>query len=170
VEGFAATLEETLVADLVLHVLDASEQDDRLDEMRLAVDAVLAEIGADELPRELVLNKVDAVDSLRRRRLANRFPDAIQVSALTGEGLDELRARLAERFAGRFEDVRLLIPYEEGGRLAELYALGAPIAERSDTEEGVLVRARLPRADLPRWAPYLVAEAPARAREADTTT
>src|SRR5215211_5008784 len=58
VEGFAATLEETLVADLVLHVLDASEQDDRLDEMRLAVDAVLAEIGADELPRELVLNKV----------------------------------------------------------------------------------------------------------------
>jgi GTP-binding protein HflX len=168
VEGFAATLEETLVADLVLHVLDASEPDERLDEMRHAVDAVLAEIGADELPRELVLNKVDAVDSFRRRRLANRFPEAFQVSALTGEGLEELRAGLAQRFASRFEDVRLLVPYEDGGKLAELYALGAPIAERQDTAEGVLVRARLPRAELQRWAPYLVAEAPARVREADT--
>ena len=95
VEGFAATLEETLVADLVLHVADASEADERLDEMRAAVESVLAEIGADELPVELVLNKIDAVDALRRRRLANRFPDALQVSALTGEGLDALRARLA---------------------------------------------------------------------------
>jgi GTP-binding protein HflX len=159
VEGFAATLEETLVADLVLHVLDASEPDERLDEMRRAVDAVLAEIGADELPRELVLNKIDAVDPLARRRLANRFPDALQVSALTGEGLDELRARLAQRFADRFEDVRLLVPYDQGGRLADLYALGAPIQERHDTEEGVLVRARLPQAELQRWAPFIVAEA-----------
>jgi GTP-binding protein HflX len=159
VEGFSATLEETLVADLVLHVLDASEPDDRLDEQRRAVDAVLAEIGADELPRELVLNKVDAVDSLRRRRLANRFPDALRVSALTGEGLDDLRARLAERFADRFRDVRLLVPYEDGSRLADLYALGAPIEEREDTAEGVLVRARLPQHELQRWAPYIVHEA-----------
>jgi GTP-binding protein HflX len=165
VEGFAATLEETLVADLVLHVLDASENDERIDEMRHAVDHVLAGIGADDLPRELVLNKVDAVDPLRRRRLGNRFPDAVQVSALTGEGLDDLRARVADRFAGRFEEVRLLLPYEEGGKLAELYALGAPISEREDGPEGVLVRARLPQSEVQRWAQYLVAEsraAPAR--------
>ena len=74
VEGFASTLEETLVADLVLHVLDASESDDRLDEMIAAVEAVLHEIGADDVPRELVLNKIDLVDPLGRRRLANRFP------------------------------------------------------------------------------------------------
>ncbi len=159
VEGFAATLEETLVADLVLHLVDGSVSDERLDEQIDAVDAVLQEIGADELPNELVINKIDAVHGLRRRRLANRFPEALQVSALAGAGLDELRARIAERFADRFEAVRLLLPYDEGGKLAELYALGAPIEERTDTPEGVLVRARLPRRELRRFARYLVAEA-----------
>jgi GTPase len=158
VEGFAATLEETLAADLVLHVLDASATDDELDQMVTAVEDVLHEIGADQLPVELVLNKIDAVDPLGRRRLANRFPGAPQISALTGEGLPELRARIADRFAERFELVRLLVPYEEGARLAELYELGTPIDERSDTEEGVLIRARLPRRELSRFAPYLIAE------------
>jgi GTPase len=157
VEGFAATLEETLVADLVLHVADASAGDERLDEQARAVAAVLRDIGAHELPLELVLNKIDAVDALRRRRLANLFPDALQVSALTGEGLAALRERIAERFADRFEAVRLFLPYEDGGKLAELYSLGAPIEEREDRPEGVLVRARLPRRELRRFARYLVA-------------
>jgi GTP-binding protein HflX len=159
VEGFASTLEETLSADLVLHVLDASEPDERLEEMKNAVEAVLREIGAHELPVLQVLNKVDGVDPLGRRRLANRYPDALQVSALTGEGLEELRTATAEHFGARFEDVRLLLPYDEGGRLAELYALGAPIDEREDGPEGVFVRARLPRREIPRFARFLVAEA-----------
>jgi GTP-binding protein HflX len=158
VEGFAATLEETLSADLVLHVLDASVSDEELDEMVAAVEDVLHEIGADELPVEMVVNKVDAVDPLGRKRLANRFPGSLQISALTGEGLPELRARIADRFSERFELVRLLVPYEDGGKLAELYELGTPIDERSDTEEGVLIRARLPRRELTRFAPYLIAE------------
>ena len=162
VEGFAATLEETLVADLVLHVADASASDEELEEMLAAVDSVLGEIGAGELPTELVLNKVDALDALRRRRLSNRFPGALQVSAHTGEGLDELRERVAERFGERFELVRLLIPYEEGARLAELYALGTPVDERADRPEGVFVRARLPRREVRRFAPFLIAEAEAR--------
>jgi len=162
VEGFAATLEETLVADLVLHVADASASDEELVEMLAAVDSVLGEIGAGELPMELVLNKVDAIDPLRRRRLSNRFPEALQVSARTGEGLDELRERIAERFGERFEEVRLLIPYDEGARLAELYALGTPVDERADREEGVYVRARLPRREVRRFAPFLLAEAEAR--------
>jgi GTPase len=83
----------------------------------------------------------------------------LQVSALTGAGLDAVRGRVAERFADRFEAVRLLLPYDEGAKLAELYALGAPIEERTDTAEGVLVRARLPRRELRRFARYLVAEA-----------
>jgi GTPase len=157
VEGFAATLEETLVADLVLHVVDATADDKRIDEQTRAVDAVLRDIGADELPLELVLNKIDAVDPLRRRRLANLFPDALQVSALTGKGFDALRERIAERFSDRFEAVRLFLPYEDGGKLAELYSLGAPIEEREDQPEGVLVRARLPRRELRRFARYLVA-------------
>jgi GTP-binding protein HflX len=166
VEGFAATLEETLVSDLVLHVVDASAPDDRLDEMIAAVLAVLAEIGADELPTELVLNKIDTVDPLTRRRLDNRFPGAVQVSARTGEGLDVLRALVAERFSDRFSVVELLVPYAEGAKLAELYALGPPIERREDRPDGVLIRARLPEHDLRRFAAFLVAEA---RRDAATT-
>ncbi|HSS81054.1 MAG TPA: GTPase HflX [Gaiellaceae bacterium] len=162
VEGFAATLEETLVADLVLHVADASAPDGELDEMLSAVDSVLGEIGAGELPIELVLNKVDELDPLGRRRLSNRFPGSLQVSARTGEGLDELRERVAERFGERFDEVRLLIPYDEGARLAELYALGTPVDERVDRPEGVFVRAHLPRREVRRFAPFLIAEAEAR--------
>jgi GTP-binding protein HflX len=161
VEGFAATLEETLLADFVLHVVDASPADDRLDETIAAVESVLAGIGADELPVELVLNKTDLVDPFRRRRLANRFPGALQVSARNGEGLHELRSRIAERFADRFRPVRLLVPYEDGRVLKELYDLGAPIEERADRPDGVLVRARLPESELPRYAPYLIADAEA---------
>jgi GTP-binding protein HflX len=157
VEGFAATLEETLVADLVLHVVDGSARSDRLAEQIASVEAVLHEIGADTLPRELVVNKIDLVDAETRMRLANRHPDALQVSAATGEGLEALRARIAERFAERFEPVRLLLPYEDGGKLNELYALGAPIEEREDTHEGVLVLARLPRREIRRFASYVVA-------------
>jgi GTPase len=159
VEGFAATLEETLVADLVLHVADASAAEGRLEEQLAAVNAVLDEIGASELPIQLVLNKVDAVDPLRRRRLENRFPDALQVSARTEEGLEELRARIADHFAHRFELVELLVPYSEGSKLAELYALGPPIESRTDREDGVLIRARLPERDVRRFARFLVSAA-----------
>jgi len=164
VEGFAATLEETVDADLVLHVADASSTDERLEETTAAVDSVLAEIGAGELPVELVLNKIDAVDPLRRRRLANRYPGALQISARDGEGLDGLRERVTERFGERLRHVRLLIPYEDGRVLAELYELGAPIAERLDTPEGVVVIAQLPQREVARFAPFLISEPAARAR------
>ena len=167
VEGFAATLEETLMADLVLHVVDASEPDERLEDTVRAVNAVLDEIGADELPLEIVLNKADLVDPLRLRRLANRFPDAVRISARNGDGLDELRARIAERFAGRFRPVRLLVPYDHGRVLTELYELGAPIEERVDRSDGVLVHARLPERELARFASYFLADEPtARSGEA----
>jgi GTP-binding protein HflX len=159
VEGFAATLEETLVADLVLHVADASAPEERLQEQLDAVNAVLAEIGASELPVQLVLNKIDVVEALRRKRLRNRFPDALHVSARTGEGVDALRARVAQHFADRFELVELLVPYSEGSKLAELYALGPPIESRTDREDGVLIRARLPQRDVRRFARFLVSAA-----------
>ena len=130
------------------------------------MESVLGGIGADELPVELVLNKVDLIDPLRRRRLGNRFPDALQISARGGEGLAELRARIAERFADRFRPVRLLVPYDHGRVLKELYDLGAPIEERVDRADGVLVRARLPERELTRYAPYLIADADAPATEA----
>src|SRR4051794_5117668 len=158
VEGFASTLEETLSADVVFHVVDASAEDDEQDRQREAVDDVLHEIGAGELPVAVVLNKIDRADPLHRRRLANRFPTAPQVSAVTGEGLDELREEIARAFEGRWERVRMLVPYEDGGKLSELYALGTPIEQREDTPDGVLLIARLPRRELPRFARYLIAE------------
>ena len=157
VEGFAATLEETLVADLVLHVADASLPESALRETIEAVESVLGEIGANEVPIELGLNKVDLLDPLARRRVGASYPRALQLSAVSGEGLDALKARIADLFSDRFEDVRLLVPYTEGRALAELYSLGAPIAERRDTPEGVSIRARLPRAESMRYARFLVA-------------
>src|SRR5262245_24157547 len=65
IEGFAATLEETLVADLVLHIIDGTASDEQVDEQVRAVNTVLHEIGADELPVEVVVNKIDAADLLR---------------------------------------------------------------------------------------------------------
>src|SRR6059058_3047139 len=81
VEGFASTLEETLVADVVLHVVDAAASDDEQDRQLEAVGDVLDEIGAAQLPLVVVLNKIDRVDPLGRRRLSNRFPEGPQVSA-----------------------------------------------------------------------------------------
>ena len=71
------------------------------------------------------------------------------------EGLRKLRARIAHLFEERFEPVRLLLPYREGGKLNELYALGAPIETREDTSEGVLVVARLPRRVRARFAEFI---------------
>jgi GTP-binding protein HflX len=156
VEGFAATLEETLVADVIVHVADATLSEERLRETIAAVEGVLGEIGADSFSRELVLNKIDLLGAAARKQLADRYPDALQVSAATGEGLDGLRTRIAELFAERFEEVRLLVPHGEGRALSDLYALGAPIDERADTDDGVYVRARLPRRDLRRFARYLI--------------
>jgi GTP-binding protein HflX len=143
--------------------------EERLRETIAAVTGVLAEIGADGIPVELVLNKVDAVDPLARRRVEHAFPRALLVSARTGEGLEALRARVADLFSDRFEDVRLLVPYADGRALTALYDLGAPIAERRDTPDGVRVRARLPRAEAARFARYLVAEEEERQLEATVT-
>jgi GTP-binding protein HflX len=163
VEGFAATLEETLIADLVLHVVDASADEADLDLMVQAVEAVLAEIGAGELPIELVLNKIDRIDGETRERLENRFPGSLQVSAQTGEGLDALRGRIAERFEARFQVVELLVPYERGDVVSSLYALGPPIELREDRADGVFIRARLHERELRRLAPFLVRDAVATA-------
>jgi GTPase len=156
VEAFAATLEETLAGDLVLLVADASTGEEGMNRQLEEVRAVLADIGADALPTMLVVNKIDAIDALARRRLANRFPDAVLISARTGENLDELKRRIADFFASRYVDVRLLVPHAEGSELSALYSTGAPITAREDAAEGVLVTARLPRDMVGRFAAYRV--------------
>ena len=156
VEAFAATLEETLAGDLVLLVADASTGEDGLNRQLDEVRAVLNDIGAGDLPKMLVINKIDAIDPLARRRLQNRFPDAVLISARTGENLAELKRRVADFFASRYVDVRLLVPHAEGSELSALYSTGAPITAREDAAEGVLVTARLPRELVGRFAAYRV--------------
>jgi GTP-binding protein HflX len=143
VEAFKATLEETVRADLILHVVDGSEPEtERLDSIA-AAEATLEEIGAGEAPRLLVMNKVDLLDEEEGRDLSLRHPDAMLVSAETGEGLEALRSRIAESIGVNLSRVELLVPFEAGDRLSELHQIAGDL-EREDRPDGVLVRARLP--------------------------
>jgi GTP-binding protein HflX len=153
VDAFGATLEETRRADLILHVADASVAEEELTAMTRAVDDVLVEIAADEAPRLLVLAKADAIEAERRAELAFRHPDAVLVSAATGEGIPALIERIEAEFARRLSEVELLVPYEEGGRLAELHQLAGDL-EREDTADGVRILARLPESIAARYAPF----------------
>jgi GTP-binding protein HflX len=155
VDAFAATLEETRRADLIVHVVDASVAEEELEVMVASVEEVLEEIGTGDTPRLLVLNKLDVVDDERRRELGFRHPDGVQVSAETGEGLEELGERIEAEFRRTLRAVELLFPYEEGGRLAELHSLADGL-ERHDTADGVLVHARLPVAVAERYERFAV--------------
>jgi len=158
VDAFGATLEETLRADLILHVVDASVPEEELTSMTRAVDDVLEEIAADEAPRLLVLAKADRIDDERRAELSHRHPGALLVSADSGEGIEALVDRVAVEFARRLQEVELLLPYDEGGRLAELHALAGDL-EREDTPEGVRVTVRLPPSVAARYAPFALSPA-----------
>jgi GTP-binding protein HflX len=153
VDSFAATLEETSRAALILHVVDASAPEEDAQEMMRAVEEVLEEIGAGERPRLLVLNKADLLDELGRVRAVNGHRDALLVSAATGEGLGALAQRIDETFISSLSAVELLVPYAEGARLAELHELAGEL-DREDTPEGVHVRALLPAASAARFARF----------------
>jgi GTP-binding protein HflX len=123
--------------------------------MLRAVDEVLTEIGVDATPRLLVLNKVDLIDAARREDLELRFPDAVTVSAQTGEGLDALADRIEKAFLNAMRPVELLVPYREGSRLAELHELAGDL-DRRDTPDGVRVSARLPSTVAARYERFAV--------------
>jgi GTPase len=143
VDAFTATLEETRRADLLAHVLDASAPEEHAAAMRQAVEETLDEIGAGDRPRLLVLNKIDLLDADAREELRLRHPDAVLVSGVTDEGLDALGERIAHELAHTLRRVELLVPYADGGSLAELHELAGDV-DREDTPEGVRVRALIP--------------------------
>lgn len=143
VDAFASTLEEALSSELVLHVVDASMDEDELAEMISAVDDVLLEIGVVERDSHLVLNKIDLVDAERKTELGYRHPDASLVSAVSGEGLDQLRQTIAEKLAARLVPVDLLVPYAHGEVLDTLHQQAAEL-RRDDRPDGVRVVAKLP--------------------------
>jgi GTP-binding protein HflX len=144
-------------ADLLVHVVDASHAHPASD--AAAVDEVLAEIGATEVPRLLALNKVDELSTGARARIHERFPDAVVISARTGEGVDDLLALMAERIEGRSVEVEALVPYAQGTLLARLHDAGR-VASADHEADGVRVRVRARASDLSALEPYLVPAAP----------
>lgn len=143
VNAFSSTLEEVREADLVLHVSDASEPEARRAAQAAAVASVLEEIGAGDIPRLSVMNKVDILDEDARLALRGAHPSALTVSAATGEGLDDLRHALAEAARSRLEPLDITIPYAQGGLVASVYADGREVTQES-TDDGTRVRALMP--------------------------
>jgi GTPase len=143
VNAFSSTLEEVRDADLILHVADASEPESRREAHAAAVAAVLEEIGAGEVPRLAVMNKVDLLDDDGRVALRGRHPEALCVSARTGEGLDALREALARAARERLERIDLTIPFAQAALVATVYEDGREV-EREDTAEGTHIRALMP--------------------------
>jgi GTPase len=156
VDAFAATLEETRRAQLLAHVLDGSVPEEQAAIMRRSVEQTLEEIGAGERPRLLVLNKIDLLDDAARDDLRLRHPEAILVSGATGEGLEELGERIERELAHSLRRVDLLVPYSDGGSLAELHEVAGEV-DREDTPEGVRVHALVPARTAERFARFAVA-------------
>lgn len=151
VEAFKATLEETVLSDLILHVVDASSPEEQLQMEMQAADSVLGEIEVDDKPRILVLNKIDLLTDEERAEVRIAHPDAIPVSATTGEGLEDLKAAIEHAFEQTMLPVELLVPYAEGARLHDLHEVAGKV-DREDGPDGVLVKTRLPLGEVHRFA------------------
>lgn len=148
VASFRATLEETINSDLLLHVVDASSHDS-VGQAR-AVDRVLGELGCRETARINVLNKIDALgDNSEIQLLRAAMPEAVEISAVTGAGLDELRQRVIERVRGRYARVMLEASASNGKLLAYLSRHGH-ILDRHYEDGSVRLDVRVPTQELPR--------------------
>jgi GTPase len=162
VEAFKSTLEEVARADLILHVADASAVD--MAEQIAAVREVLGEIGAAAIPEVLALNKWDLLGEEERTLLLGRQPDGVAVSALNGEGLEELRAAVAEALRGGVRDLTLLVPFDRPEILPRLYR-EAEVRGTEASAEGTKVRALVPERLLASVEEFVLAPAcPARTR------
>ncbi len=153
VDAFGATLEETSRAELLLHVLDASASEPQQEIMERSVQETLEEIGAGERTRLLVINKIDLLDADALDELRFRHPDAVLVSGASGEGLAELGERIEHELAHTLRPLDLLVPYADGGSLAELHELAGEVS-REDTAEGVRVHALVPARLVERFARF----------------
>jgi len=153
VEAFASTLEETANADLLLHVVDASDPDPA--GQIAAVRTVLDDIGAGQVPEQLVINKIDLVDEPARVGLRSRFPEAVLISVRTGEGIDRLLARVEERLPDLDALVEVVIPYDRGDLVDRLHRQGR-VETVEHTERGTHLVARVDPVLRGALAPYEV--------------
>jgi len=140
VEAFRSTLEESAEADLLVHVVDASDPDPA--GQITAVRTVLAEIGAAGIAEQVVFNKIDRVSAEDLLPLRTLVPDALFVSARTGAGLDELRRRIDARLPRPEVELRALIPYERGDLINRIHQAGQFVTSEH-TGDGTLVTVRV---------------------------
>ena len=153
VEAFRSTLEEATDADLLLHLVDASDEDP--EHQIRAVRAVLDEIGADSVREVIAYNKVDAIDSTTLTRLRSLHPDAAFISALTGEGVDELLELVVDALRATTIQLDLMIPYEHGDVLADAHESGDVLDQRHE-DSGTSITIRLPHAAAARFRRFVV--------------
>ncbi len=149
VNAFSSTLEETTLADVVLTVADASLEVSEIEARDRTVADALDTIGA-HAPRILVFNKIDRCEEGRLARLRARYPEAEFIAAQTGEGLDELKDRLARYFDRALRSVVLFFPYTDLREMHRLRGVAADVHEEH-TAEGVVLTARLPLAEAGRY-------------------
>ena len=157
VEAFRSTLEEVTQSDLMLHVVDAAEPS--MEGHIAAVRTVLEEIGAAHLPELLVLNKIDTVDDLARTRLNRLYPDAVALSALNGEGTEQLIAAIDDLIRKRLTEIELTIPYDRGDVVAAVHREGEVI-EEEHLEDGTRIYARLPGSRLAEFVEFATSPRP----------
>ncbi|HKC27563.1 MAG TPA: GTPase HflX [Jatrophihabitans sp.] len=151
IEAFRSTLEEVGEADLILHVVDASDADPEA--QIKAVREVLADIDALGVPEQLVFNKVDAADPAMVLRLRGIAPDAIFVSARTGEGVEALRELIDTRLPRPDIAVTVLVPYNRGDLVTRIHD-EAEVLETEHTAGGTLIRALVRPALAQRLRPF----------------
>jgi GTP-binding protein HflX len=152
VEAFRSTLEEVNQADLLLHIVDGS--DSNPDRQIEAVHSVLREIGADEIPEQLVINKTDVADPVAIRRLTQLHPEAVATSALTGAGMEGLSAAVTARLAETSDDIKMVVPYERGDLVALVHDIGR-VASTEHTDAGTSITASVPSTELHRFAKFI---------------
>jgi GTPase len=163
VEAFASTLEESTQADLLVHVVDGSDPDPV--GQITAVRGVLADIGAAKIPELIVINKVDRAVAESLNMLHANYPDAVFVSARTGEGLDQLRATIESLLPRPEIEIRALIPYERGDLVNSIHQTGEFLSTEH-LADGTLVVARVNPALAGELAPYELVSSDSARRDA----
>ncbi len=155
VASFRSTLEEAAGADLLLHVVDAA--DAALSDHIAVTTEVLREIGADDVPTWLVLNKIDRVDEVGRNLLKLQYPGAVQLSAKDRGDVAMLREKLIEEFGGAIEEAELVVPYSAHRIVHQIHERTSVLEEQHD-EGGTRLRVRAPSTVLESIRKELIAE------------
>src|SRR5690349_2543657 len=145
VEAFRSTLEEVVDADLLVHVVDGSDANPlaQIDAVRQVINEVVGQRDGQPAPELLVVNKIDAADGLTLAQLRSALPDAVFVSARTGEGVDRLQQRMAEMIEPTDKVIDVTIPYERGDLVNKVHADGR-VDATEHTAEGTRIKARVP--------------------------